>query len=157
MRRFLSSAALTLILAASNFDIASADQNFPTGRNAHRIAQQIAPPGQGQSSSPDDPYIGSGMTMPVMSPQTLKTYDPHLFDALRVGSTTKSEVINALGKPGAWNSDKDGNSLLVYMYNLNSPGEAASGVIESVGVRLRFDARKVLTQIELPKDRTEMR
>lgn len=98
-----------------------------------------------------DPYMGSGMAMPPPPGQS-NVYDRNLFSSFHLGTTTKSDVVAALGKPGAWNSDKDGNSLLVYMYKLNSPEDAAQGVTQIVGVRLRFDAKKVLTKIELPNN-----
>ncbi len=69
----------------------------------------------------NDPYPGNGgvyLATPteadIMSGHAV--YDPPLFESLRVGVTTKWEVVNLLGKPAWWQTKPDGTSILGYDY-----------------------------------------
>jgi hypothetical protein len=103
------------------------------------------------AKDPNDRYTGNGGALFGTPPEMVSTYDPKRFETFRVGSTKKNEVYNALGAPEMWFTEGSGASGLSYSYHKAAlPG---SGLSERVVVTFKFDNKKVLTAIELPKEK----
>ena len=60
-------------------------------------------------------------------------------------------MIAALGRPEWWHSEKDGSSEIGYSYNQGTPALAKMGLVERVGVSFKFDAKRILSAVHLPK------
>jgi hypothetical protein len=115
------------------------------------IAKKRAENEHSANASPDDPYSGSGGALMGTPAAMLTTYDAKNFASFRVGVTTKTEVVQALGKPEAWNTDPDGTTHMYYSYHMATPAAAMLGMVQRVGVGLTFDSKKLLIKIDLPK------
>ena len=105
------------------------------------------------NSSSDDPYSGSGGALFGTPQEMIQNYDPAVFAAFKVGVTTKSEIIKALGMPEWWETEKDGSSAIGYSFQRAGP-EAAIGLVQRVTVSFKFDAKEALAAISLPPDKT---
>jgi hypothetical protein len=106
------------------------------------------------NSSPDDPYSGSGGALMGTPAAMMTAYDPKYFAAFRIGRTTKSEVVQALGKPELWYTDADGSTHLSYGYHMSTQVSAMLGMVQRVSVSFKFDAKRILVEINLPKGET---
>jgi hypothetical protein len=104
---------------------------------------QAPPPGS-------DPYAGNGGALFAQPSEMLTEYDPALFASLRPGVTGRDEVLKVLGKPEWWDTGDDGASVFGYSYSRSFGAGAPLGMTERVQVSVRFDAHKVVTQVELP-------
>lgn len=102
------------------------------------------------NTSPDDPYSGSGGALFGTPQEMIQAYDPSAFAAFKTGVTTRSDVVKALGKPEWWDTEKDGSSAVGYSYNTSDPVAAKLGMVQRVTVSFQFDAKKILTAINLP-------
>jgi hypothetical protein len=105
----------------------------------------------GTEGTSDDPYAGRGGALYGTPPEMLTDYDPGHFGSFRIGVTTKKDIVQALGRPEWWSTDNSGNGAFGYSYRRTTPGMAEYGVGERVLVSFKFDSRRVLTSIELPK------
>jgi hypothetical protein len=128
-------------------------QKFSDYLLAHQdeITKKRAENEHSANASPEDPYSGSGGAIMGTPAAMLAAYDAKTFAPFRVGVSTKSEVVQALGKPEAWDTDADGTTHLYYSYHVATPAAAMMGMVQRVGVGLTFDAKKILTAISLPK------
>lgn len=111
------------------------------------------------SSSPSpDPYPGSGgLFLGTPSRAEIDSgkvnFSKNRFASFKIGATTKSEVVKALGAPAGWSTEADGTSQLEYDYV--SP---VNPLTAQFGMPMRrvmhtffsFDASKVLTRITYP-------
>lgn len=109
---------------------------------------------QAVPASADDPYPGDGGAMFGTPQEMVGAYDPSLFKNFKPGATTKSDVVKALGKPEMWFSETDGTSTLSYPYHRSAAGLQMLGMSQRVSVSFKFDAKKILTDIKLPQDKT---
>lgn len=100
----------------------------------------------------DNPYSGNGGALFGNPGGMVSSYDPKRFDAFRVGSTTKEQVVESLGAPEAWTTGDDGTSTLMYSYDM--PALPVLGMSQRVIVSFTFNGKKILTAVELPKDKT---
>jgi hypothetical protein len=98
-----------------------------------------------------DPYSGSGGAMFGKPDEMVSAYDPKRFDAFQVGSTTKSQVVESLGPPELWFTEDDGSTTLSYSYH--KPMLPGLGMLQRAVVSFKFDGRKILTTVDLPKDK----
>lgn len=105
------------------------------------------------NASPDDPYSGSGGMMTGTPAVMLADYDAQKFSAFHVGATAKGDVVKTLGKPEWWLTDKDRSTTIGYSYNKRSAAAATRSAVERVTVNFKFDAKQILTAIDLPKDK----
>lgn len=121
---------------------------------AHRgeITQKAAEEDKQDGGTPDDPYAGSGGALFGTPAEMLMPYDPDQFKQFQAGKTKKRDVVAALGKPEWWGTDKDGTSVLNYSYKWTSKGLSAMGMSQTASVSFRFDAQKILLEINLPKN-----
>ena len=103
------------------------------------------------NASADDPYSGSGGAIMGTPAAMLDCLRFKNFASFRVGTTTKSEVVQALGKPEAWDTDTDGTTHIYYGDKMSTPAAAILGMVQRVGVGLTFDLKRILTKIDLPK------
>jgi hypothetical protein len=87
---------------------------------------------------------GSGGSFP---PRSSEKFDVSRISSFIVGQTTKAQVIAVFGKPGLWETNKDGTSYL--MYGFVGPGSPT--MYQEVQATFHFDSANVLTKIELPK------
>lgn len=99
-----------------------------------------------------DPYPGSGgLSMGAPSQKDIDSgkidFDPERFASFKIGVTTKSEVVRALGKPVAWRTSDNGTSQLEYTY-IDPPGPL--GMRRVMTTLFTFDAAKVLTRMWYP-------
>jgi hypothetical protein len=123
------------------------------------LAVALCVPSTAQSSSPSpDPYPGSGGLF-LGTPSQSKidsgkfNFSKSRFASFKIGVTTKSEVVKALGAPAGWTTDADGKSQLEYDYV--SPVDPMTA---KFGMPMRrvmytffsFDASRVLTRITYP-------
>ncbi len=114
--------------------------------SADRRAKAAAEP---QPTS-DDPYPGEGGGM-LMTPQEfVQPCADARFTAFHVGVSTKAEVARALGKPETWSNDPDGGSTLDYACN-SAP--VMPGMVQRLEIGFKFNARKILVALDLPKQR----
>jgi hypothetical protein len=101
---------------------------------------------------PSDPYTGSGglfLGTPCQSDVDSGRIDFSVerFASFRIGSTTKAQVIAALGKPAGWLTQPDGTLMLEYDY---------VGPKELLGMRrvlhpsFTFNKENVLTRMDYP-------
>jgi hypothetical protein len=95
----------------------------------------------------DDPYAGDGGAFMGAPEELVQPYDPGLFAAFKLGATSKAEVVRTLGRPEWWSTDPDGTSELAYSYN----APIAAGIVQRLQVSFKFDVKKVLTEIRLPR------
>ncbi len=102
----------------------------------------------------DDPYTGDGGALFGRPDEMIGNYDPGRFASLHAGTTKKSEVVKVLGAPEAWATDTEGNSTLYYGYHKPAGGVPGFGLSQRVTVGFKFDDKKILTAIDLPKDPT---
>lgn len=123
---------------------------------AHKdeITQKAVEEDKQEGATADDPYAGSGGALLGTPAEMLRPYDPDQFKQFQVGKTKKNEVVAALGKPEWWGTDKDGTSVLGYSYKWNSKGLSVMGMSQTASVSFKFDAQKVLMEIDLPKNLT---
>ncbi|HUO92565.1 MAG TPA: hypothetical protein VMU22_06575 [Rhizomicrobium sp.] len=112
----------------------------------NREAQQQA------TASSDDPYSGSGGAMFGTPQEMVPAYDEAKYTGFRIGVTTKAEVVKALGAPEVWFTDKDGSTTLDYPVAMTNSPMAAMGLVRRMSVGFTFDAKRVLTKVDLPKD-----
>jgi hypothetical protein len=68
-----------------------------------------------------------------------------------VGVTTKTEIVQALGKPEAWDTDPDGSTHILYSYHMSTPAAAMMGMEQRVIVSFTCDSKRILTKIDLPQ------
>jgi hypothetical protein len=115
------------------------------------IMKKRADEARNANVSPDDPYSRSGGALMGTPAAMLTAYDPKNFAAFRVGVTTKSEIVQALGKPEAWDTDPDGSTHIYYGYRMSTSAAAMMGMVQRVGVSFSFDSKRILTAIDLPK------
>jgi hypothetical protein len=102
------------------------------------------------SKDQNDPYSGSGGAMFGKPDEMVSVYDPKRFDAFQVGTTKKNEIIAALGPPELWFTENDGSSTISYSYH--KPMLPSLSLAQRVVVTFKFNDKKVLTTIELPKN-----
>jgi hypothetical protein len=98
-----------------------------------------------------DPYPGSGgLYLGTPSKADIESgravFDPAKFSSFQVGTTTKREVVAALGEPANWKSNPDGTSELGYNYVAPEPS-AFRRIKEA---RFTFNRNYVLSGVELP-------
>jgi hypothetical protein len=98
----------------------------------------------------DDPYSGNGGTLFGRPDEMVSSYDPSRFVAFRVGSTKKGQVVESLGPPEMWSTGNDGTSTLSYSYHK----AVLPGLSQRIIVTFKFDDKKILATIELPKDKS---
>jgi hypothetical protein len=101
-----------------------------------------------------DPYPGSGgLFLGTPTQEEIASgkidFDKSKFAALKIGTTTKNEVVAALGKPAGWLANEDHTSQLEYDYV--GPNNAA-GMRRIAHVFFTFDKKMVLTRIDYPED-----
>ena len=99
------------------------------------------------ASDPNDPYGGSGGAMFSTPREMLTPYDAGRFNQFRAGQTTREQVVQRLGGPESWSTDRDGTSSFGYSY----AGPTMLGMTRILQVTLRFDARRVLSSVNLPR------
>ncbi len=100
-----------------------------------------------------DPYPGEGGAIFGLPDAMVTNYDAGKFSRFKVGSTTKADVVKALGKPEMWGAEPDGTSSLTYTYHRPSPAMAMIGMVRRVIVSLEFDAAHKLSKVNLPSDK----
>jgi hypothetical protein len=115
------------------------------------IAQKRAENARTATASPDDPYSGSGGALMGTPAAMLTAYDAKNFAAFHVGVTTKTEIVQALGKPEAWDTDPDGSTHILYSYHMSTPAAAMMGMEQRVIVSFTCDSKRILTKIDLPQ------
>jgi hypothetical protein len=125
---------------------------FKTYIIAHRaeIDAKNAERARAAAANGGDPYAGDGGAMFGAPGELVPPYNPNAFAAFHVGVTTKADVVRALGKPEMWSTDKDATSALYYSY-LRDLGVPSMHMAQRLTVTFRFDAKKVLVGIDLPK------
>ena len=72
-------------------------------------------------------------------PDMVPAYDASKFAAFRIGVTTKSDVVQALGRPELWFTDTDGNSTLSYPFHMSDAGTAILGMTRRVSASFTFE------------------
>lgn len=110
------------------------------------------------SSPSPDPYPGSGgLFLGTPSRSDVESgkanFSKKRFASFKIGATTKSEVVAALGAPAGWSTKADGASQLEYDYVTPvDPLSARFGMpMRSVmHTFLSFNASRVLTRITYP-------
>lgn len=121
--------------------------------NADEIRQHAAEEArQAALVTPDDPYPGEGGAMFGTPQEMVPPYDPAKFAAFKIGVTTKAEVARVMGKPEMWSTDKDGSSAMSYPHRKAVAGGPILGMSQRVAVTFHFDAKHVLTAIDLPNN-----
>jgi hypothetical protein len=105
-----------------------------------------------QMKDPDNPYTGDGGALFAVPDEMVGDYDTALFSSFRTGTTTKREVVKALGAPDFWFTDKDGSTSLTYSYHKALGGIPGFAMSQRVSVTFKFDSKRVLSRIELPKE-----
>ena len=114
------------------------------------LCSSVAAAGEGK-----DPYPGSGgMFLGTPSHEDVQSgravYTPERIASLKVGVTTKHQVVELLGKPANWSSETDGTSQLGYDF---VAAEGMFGMRQVVRLSLSFNEHMVLTEIEAPESR----
>lgn len=99
-----------------------------------------------------DPYSGNGGMHMGAPKELVRAYDPTAFAGFRVRSTTKADVVRALGGPEWWSTYPDGKSSIGYSYFRGNTGLSIIGMVERVQVSFTFDATRMLVEIDLPRD-----
>lgn len=104
------------------------------------------------SSKPRDPYPGSGGVIlgtpsekDIKSGKALFTADK--CSAFKVGETTKVEVVEKLGRPAGWSTERDGTSILEYDY---IEATSAFGMQRVIATSFGFDRSMMLYKIKCP-------
>lgn len=101
-----------------------------------------------------DPYPDSGgMFLGTPTQEEITSgkinFDKNKFAALKIGTTTKSEVVAVLGKPAGWQTNEDHTSQMEYDYVGPKNG---AGMRRIANVFFTFDKNMVLTKIDYPED-----
>jgi hypothetical protein len=102
-----------------------------------------------ETGDPSDPYSGNGGAMLSTPLELLTPYAPEQFKQFHVGSTTRDQVVQILGGPEYWSTDRDGTNTIGYSY----AGSTLLGMTQIMSVTLSFDGHKVLTAVQLPQER----
>ena len=105
------------------------------------------------AGSHQDPYAGSGgLFLGTPSDTDVQSgrsvFTPEKLALLKVGVTTKQEVVNSLGEPANWSSKPDGTSELGY--NFVSTNEMF-GMRKVLRASFTFDKDLVLSKIDAPE------
>jgi hypothetical protein len=104
------------------------------------------------SSNPRDPYPGSGGAfLGTPSDKDIKSgralFTAEKCSAFKVGETTKAEVVEKLGGPAGWSTERDGTSILEYNY-VEATG--AFGMRRVTATFFSFDRSMMLFKIKCP-------
>jgi len=99
-----------------------------------------------------DPYPGDGgLILGTPSDKDIQSgrsvYTPGKLAPLKVGITTKQEVVDLLGEPANWSSDADGTSELGYDFVST---HEMFGLRKVLRASLTFDKNLVLSKIDAP-------
>lgn len=99
-----------------------------------------------------DPYSGSGGAfLGTPSEQDIQSgraiFGPEKCSSFTVGKTTKLEIIEKLGRPAGWSTERDGTSLLEYDYV--EPAEMF-GMQRVIATFFNFDRSLMLFKIKCP-------
>jgi len=99
-----------------------------------------------------DPYPGSGgLILGTPSDQDVQSgrsvYTPGKLASLKVGVTTKQEVVALLGEPANWSTEPDGTSELGYDFVST---HEAFGLRKVLRASFTFDKNLVLFKIDAP-------
>lgn len=105
------------------------------------------------AASYQDPYAGSGgLFMGTPSDTDIQSgrsvYIPEKLASLKVGVTTKQEVVDALGEPANWSSKPDGTSTLGYDF---VSANEMFGMRKVLRASFAFDRDLVLSEIDAPE------
>ena len=104
------------------------------------------------SQTPDDPYPGSGgVFLGTPSQKDIDSgkidFTTERFASFKIGVTTKTEVVNALGEPAGWRTKPNGTSQLEYDY-VDAP--SALGMRQVIYTFFTFDSAKLLSRVTYP-------
>jgi hypothetical protein len=100
---------------------------------------------------PADPYPGNGgkfLGTPAHAPRLALDE----FSTFQIGTTTKAQVVAALGKPEGWTSLPDGTSVLGYAYSGEPVRILNQSATPIVYASFSFDANRILSHMSLPRD-----
>ena len=100
-------------------------------------------------TGPVDPYAGSGGKY-FGTPARAPALSFAKFSTFQVGTTTKAEVVAALGKPEGWATHPDGTSQLGYAYSGPAVRIGNQSATPIVYAMFDFDANKILSHMSLP-------
>jgi hypothetical protein len=100
--------------------------------------------------TPDNPYPGSGGSLlrdqtPDEVADARRAFDPDKLAAFRIGTSTKREVVAALGEPAWWSTSESGYSRLGYNFHSRGATVNAPG---TVPVTFVFDGKNTLVDAD---------
>jgi hypothetical protein len=101
------------------------------------------------SSALGDPYPGTGGKY-FGTPSFPSKFDASKFSGFQLGTSTKAQVAETLGKPDGWVTRTDGSSQFEYAYAGEISKIAGQRMTKIVYVFFTFDSNKILVKLEYP-------